>query len=79
MSNSTPSPTVVHLWGAKGGVGTSTVAALIAVHAYRRRPVELRATTAMGVEELAAILGVSHRPDEALRLSSADGDDHPSS
>ena len=57
MSKTTPSPTLVHLWGSKGGVGTSTVAALIAAHAYRRRAVELKATTAEGVQELAAILG----------------------
>lgn len=63
MSNITQSP-VVHLCGAKGGVGTSTVAALIAVHAYRRRAVELKATTAECVAELAAILGVNRRLDE---------------
>ena len=44
------SPPTLYLWGAKGGVGTSTVAAVLAVHASRRRPVELRATTPEGLE-----------------------------
>ncbi len=45
--------------GAKGGVGTSTVAALYALQAARSgQPVHLTATDAAGVEDLAAILGV---------------------
>ncbi len=45
--------------GAKGGVGTSTVAALYAVQEARSgQPVRLTATDAVGVEDLAAILGI---------------------
>lgn len=45
--------------GAKGGVGTSTVAALYALQSARSgQPVRLTATDAVGVEDLAAILGV---------------------
>ena len=45
--------------GAKGGVGTSTVAALYALQASRSgQPVRLTATDAVGVEDLAAILGI---------------------
>lgn len=45
--------------GAKGGVGTSTIAALYALEVARSgQPVRLTATDAIGVEDLAAILGV---------------------
>ncbi len=45
--------------GAKGGVGTSTVAALYALAAARSgQRIRLTATNAPGVEDLAAILGI---------------------
>ena len=45
--------------GAKGGVGTSTVAALYALQAARScQPVRLTAADVDGVEDLAAILGI---------------------
>ena len=50
--------TIIHLWGAKGGVGTSTVAAVVALHLARRQPVELRANDTAGLNELRAILGI---------------------
>jgi len=52
-------PTTVTFVGAKGGVGTSTVAALHAVQRARlRRCVRLSSTEPAGVEDLAAVLGV---------------------
>ena len=45
--------------GAKGGVGTSTVAALYALSAARSGQfIRLTATAAAGVDDLASILGV---------------------
>jgi hypothetical protein len=54
----TDSPTI-HLWGAKGGVGTSTVAAVLALHLARRRPVELRGSTPEQAEDLRALLAMT--------------------
>jgi hypothetical protein len=73
-SRTTPKP-ILYLWGAKGGVGTSTVAAVIALHAARQRPVELRATTAERQDELAVLLGVPHTPGATLTLGGHAGDD----
>ncbi len=63
-----PYQPTLYLWGAKGGVGTSTVAAVIALHASRQRPVELRATTPERLDELAALLGITHTPGAPLIL-----------
>lgn len=52
-------PTTVTFAGAKGGVGTTTVAALHALAMARRgRAVRITSTTSAGVEDLAAVLGV---------------------
>lgn len=67
---------ILYLWGAKGGVGTSTLAAVIALHAARQRPVELRATTPERLDELAVLLGVTHTPGATLTLGGDDSDDH---
>ena len=59
----TTTPTTVTFVGAKGGVGTSTVAAMHALQlAHSGQPVHLSATSGAGVEDLAAILGM---PDPA--------------
>ena len=61
--------------GAKGGVGTSTVAALYALQVSRSgQPVHLTATDAASVQDLAAILGVptpsaGHVVEAAPRLT----------
>lgn len=53
----TTSPSTVTLIGAKGGVGTSTVAAMYALTVARTgQPVRLSATNSAGVEDLATIL-----------------------
>lgn len=44
--------------GAKGGVGTSTVAVLHALELARTAPVYLSAATAAGIEDLACLLGL---------------------
>jgi len=55
----TTSPTTVTLIGAKGGVGTSTVAAMYALTVARTgQPVRLSASGPAGVEDLATILAV---------------------
>lgn len=55
----TPTTVTFVFVGAKGGVGTSTVAAMHALQlAHSGQPVHLSATTAAGVEDLAAILGM---------------------
>lgn len=52
-------PTTVTFAGAKGGVGTTTVAALHALAMNRQgHTVRITSTTTVGVEDLAAILGV---------------------
>lgn len=69
MSTTEPAlQSAIHLWGAKGGVGTSTVVAVIAVHASRHQGVELRAATPDALDELAAILGMTRAPDAPLTL-----------
>ncbi len=52
-------PTTVTFAGAKGGVGTTTVAALHALAITRLgHPVRITSTTTAGIEDLAAVLGV---------------------
>jgi hypothetical protein len=57
--------------GAKGGVGTSTVAALYALQFARSgQAVRLTATDAVGVEDLAAILGIpAPGPGQAVEVA----------
>lgn len=51
--------TTVTFVGAKGGVGTTTIAAIHAIHLARQgRTVRLTTTVPAGVEDLAAVLGV---------------------
>lgn len=54
----TDDPTI-HLWGAKGGVGTSTVAAVLALHLARRHRVELRGSTSVQLDDLRALLATT--------------------
>lgn len=76
MSTTEPArQSAIHLWGAKGGVGTSTVAAVIAVHASRHQGVELRAATPDALDELAAILGMTRALDAPLTLPIGTGCD----
>lgn len=58
-----PTSTTVTFAGAKGGVGTTTVAALHALAMTRRgHTVRITSRTTTGVEDLAAVLGVPTPP-----------------
>lgn len=68
----------IHIYGAKGGVGTTTVAALVALDLqHRGRNVLLRSTTGRA-DDLRAVLGLADGyEDEPITLVANDGPTTP--